>query len=273
MTTTVAARPPAKRTIREFLLGDEFKHQVSLALPRHLTPDRFIRTALTALTRNPKLAQCTPESFFQCLLDLSALGLEADGRRAHLIPFEDRKRGVVVCTLIVDYKGLAELVRRSGEVAALRADVVCENDVFDYEFGSNSFLRHRHARGNRGKVVEVYSFILLKNGRPDFDVMSIEEVAEVRAQSRAKDNGPWVTHFNEMAKKTVFRRHAKWLPLSAELREQIEKDDELTETERFAAAKPVLAEEDGGSSPFGDALAQAAEAGAGGEQAAGEAAP
>ncbi len=120
MTTAIAPRP-AKRAIKDFLLGDEFKRQVSLALPRHLTPDRFIRTALTAMNRNPKLAQCIPESFFQCLLDLSALGLEADGRRAHLIPFEDRKRGVVVCTLIVDYKGLAELTPRRSRSSSARA--------------------------------------------------------------------------------------------------------------------------------------------------------
>ncbi len=257
MTTVIAPRP-AKRTIKDLLLGEEFKKQVALALPRHLTPDRFIRTALTAMNRNPKLAQCTPESFFQCLLDLSALGLEADGRRAHLIPFEDRKRGVVVCTLIVDYKGLAELIRRSGEVSYLRADIVCENDVFDYQFGSGAFLKHKHARDGRGKIVEVYSFVELKDGSVDFDVMGIEEVETVRTRSRAKDNGPWVTDFPEMAKKTVFRRHSKWLPLSPELREKIEKDDEpLTEQERFAAAKPVLPEEDG--TGFGEALSEAAE--------------
>ena len=257
MTTAVAPRP-AKRTIKELLLGEEFKREVDLARPKHLSRDRFLRISLTAINRNPKLAQCTPESLFQCLLDLSALGLEPDGRRAHLIPFEDRKRGVVVCTLIVDYKGLAELVRRSGEVSYLRADIVCENDLFDYQFGSGAFLKHKHARGGRGKVVEVYSFVELKDGSVDFDVMGIEEVELVHAQSRAKDSGPWVNHFNEMAKKTVFRRHSKWLPLSPELREKIEKDDEpLTEQERFAAAKPIIADED--NLNFGEALAKAAE--------------
>ena len=257
MTTAAVAPRPAKRTIKEWLQSREFQAEIQRSLPKHLAGDRFLRVALTAMTRNPKLAQCTQESLFQCLLDLSALGLEPDGRRAHLIPFEDRKRGVTVCTLIVDYKGLAELVRRSGEVSYLRADVVCENDVFDYQLGSGAFLKHKHARANRGKVVEVYSFVELKDGSVDFDVMGLEEVDAVRAQSRAKDSGPWVNQFNEMAKKTVFRRHSKWLPLSPELREKIEKDDEATEPERFAAAKPVFAEED--NLNFGEALAEVAE--------------
>jgi RecT family len=74
-------------------------------------------------------------------------------------------------------------------------------------------------------------------------VMSTEDIERVRKDhSRAGDKSPWITDWNEMAKKTVFRRHAKLLPLSPEVREIIESDDEpLSETERFNAAKPVVA--------------------------------
>lgn len=222
------------RTLKDLLSGDQFKQQVALALPKHLKAERFIRIAITALTRTPKLQECTQESFFQCLLDLSALGLEPDGRRAHLIPYGK------ACTLIVDYKGIVDLVRRSGEVSNIHADVVCENDAFDYQFGSGGFLKHKPALTNRGKVICAYSFVRLKDGSEDFDVMAVEDIDRIKKRSRASGNGPWVTDWNEMAKKTVFRRQSKWLPFSPELREAIEKDDEpLTETERFNAAKPV----------------------------------
>lgn len=224
-------------------MSGEFKD----ALPKLITPERFTRVALTCINKNPKLLECTQESLLGCLLDCAALGIEPDGRRAHLIPYGK------VCTLIIDYKGIAELVRRSGEVATLHCGIVYPSDDFDYAFGTGQFLKHKPSMGSRKeeKPICVYSYVKLKDGQEDFDVMSIEAVEKVRKRSRAGNNGPWVTDFDEMAKKTIFRRHSKWLPLSPELRDKLEKDDEpLTEEERFAAAKPV-----GGSSiEFGEAL-------------------
>ena len=111
-------------TLKQTLSGPAMREQFARALPKHLSPERFCRIAITALTRTPKLADCTQESLMKCLLDLSAFGLEPDGRRAHLIPYKDQ------CTLVIDWKGLAELAMRSGIIAKLHADVVCENDEF-----------------------------------------------------------------------------------------------------------------------------------------------
>lgn len=229
----------APKTVREWIATDSFKEQVSLSLPKHLTADRFTRIALTAFNRTPRLADCTKESVFQCLLDCSALGIEPDGRRAHLIPFGK------TCQLIIDYKGIVDLVRRSGEVAYIHADVVCENDEFDYAFGTGAFLKHKPNLKKRGSPKCVYSYVRLKDGSEDFDVMSVEDVDNVKRKSRSSGSGPWVDHWNEMAKKTVFRRHSKWLPLSSELREKLEKDDDalpMTEQERFNAARTVIAD-------------------------------
>jgi recombination protein RecT len=224
---TAAVAPRTVRTIRDLLQGDELKVAVQAALPKHLTADRFIRVALNATMRTPELLSCTRESFFRCLLDLSAFGLEANGRRAHLIPFKNNKTHQLECTLIVDYKGIAELVRRSGDVSYIHADAVYIEDVFDYAYGSGAFLKHRPSMRERtGVPYAFYSFVRLKDGGEDFLVMSKSDVDKVRARSRAKDAGPWVTDYEEMAKKTAFRRHSKWLPLSPEPRAAVEYDDE-----------------------------------------------
>lgn len=212
-----------RRTISDLLNGPELKTAVKSALPRHLTPERFIRVALNATMRTPGLLTCSRESFFKALLDLSSFGLEPDGRRAHLIPFGKEVQ------LIIDYKGLVELVRRSGDVSYIHADVVYENDEWDFSFGSGAKLTHKPNFDDRGEKVRcVYSFVKLKDGSEDFMVMSRGEVEKVRKRSKAGNNGPWVTDWEEMAKKTVFRRHSKWLPLSAEVRDAVEKDDEFT---------------------------------------------
>jgi recombination protein RecT len=229
------AAPAAKpATIRQHLESPAFLDAVKKALPRHLTPDRFIRVAITAMTKTPKLAQCDQASFFGALLSLSQFGLEPDGRRAHLIPFENRKRGVTECQLIIDWKGLAELAMRSGIVANLHADIVREGDLFDYSCGKIKshvpwFLRRDNARPDKpGEVFAVYSIAEFRDGSTKADVMSLEEVDAIRARSRAGQAGPWVTDYNEMAKKTVFRRLSKWLPLSPEFRDALDIDDELT---------------------------------------------
>lgn len=228
MTTAKSQLPATQKggTLKEILNSDKIRAQIALALPSHLKPDRFIRIATTALLRTPKLMQCDQASFFQALLNLSAMGLEPDGRRAHLIPFENKKRGIVECQLIVDYKGLVDLVRRSGEISSIHADVVYERDKFTFAYGSGQHLHHIPALQNRGKPIAAYSYVKLKDGSDDFIVMPVEEVEGIRKRSRAANDGPWVTDWPAMAAKTVFRRHSKWLPFSPELREQIEQDDE-----------------------------------------------
>jgi recombination protein RecT len=207
--------------IRSLIASDKFKEQCAAALPKHLTADRFARVALTALTRNPKLQDCTRESLLRCLMDCSALGIEPDGRRAHLIPYKDQ------CTLIIDYKGLIELVRRSGDVAAIRAETVCENDGFEWENGT---ITHRiDWRKSRGEVQAVYAEAKLASGETQTAVMTKDEVEGIRKRSRAGTSGPWVSDWGEMAKKTALRRLIKLLPLSVEIADAVERDDDRME--------------------------------------------
>lgn len=206
--------------IKELIQGP-MKKQFALALPKHLTPDRFVRVALTAINKVPKLLLCTKESLMACLMDCSQLGLEPDGRKAHLIPYGDK------CTLIIDYKGLVALARRSGEIADIHADIVCKNDKFEYSFGSDSRLEHRPNIEDRGPVIAAYSFVRLKDGSSSYEVMNVKEIDAIKKRSKASNSGPWVTDWAEMAKKTVFRRHAKWLPMSAEFQEAIDKDYDI----------------------------------------------
>lgn len=211
--------------LRGMLEGDQFKLQVAKALPKHLTPDRFIRVACTALMKTPLLAECDKPSFFNALLSLSQLGIEPDGRRAHLIPFRNNKRGVVECQLIIDYKGLVELAMRSGTISNLHADVVCENDEFAFDRGQ--VVKHViDFKNPRGNVYAVYAIAKFKDGSEKAEAMSVAEVESIRSRSRAGQSGPWVTDWNEMAKKTAFRRLSKWLPLSPEYRDSLDKDDD-----------------------------------------------
>lgn len=205
-------------TLKGLLSTENVQAQLGRALPAHLKTDRFVRVAITALTRTPKLASCTQESFMKCLLDLSAMGLEPDGRRAHLIPYGNE------CTLIVDYKGLVELIRRSGDVVSIRAETVCEKDEFGWQDG---IVSHKvDWRNDRGNMQAVYAEAIMKGGEKQTAVMTLAEVEAIRTRSRSGNNGPWKTDFSEMAKKTVVRRLSKMLPLSSEIMDHVSRDDD-----------------------------------------------
>ncbi len=173
------------------------------------------------------------------LLDCSAMGLEPDGRRAHLIPFGQ------TCQLIVDYKGLVELVMRSGHVDYIDAFVVHKNDKFRMVYGSHPSIEHEPALSDCGDMIGAYAVAHIKDTKmPKFTWMNKVEVDAVRGRSRASGSGPWNTDYEEMAKKTVIRRLSKTLPQSAELADALDTDlkhdgaDDIP-AGRFAAAKPV----------------------------------
>jgi len=232
-------------TIKDHLNSPGLKAEIARALPAHCKPDRMMRVAITALTKTPKLAQCDQASFFQALLSLSQLGLEPDGRRAHLIPFENRKRGIVECQLIIDYKGLVELAYRSGAVKSIHADIVREGDEFEYSVGrvvrhTPWFLRRDAEKpATAGKMVAAYCAVTIAGGAEKHEVMSKEQIDGIRARSKSGNSGPWVTDYDEMAKKTVFRRCSKWLPLSAEILEALDKDDDVIEHARPAPVQSL----------------------------------
>lgn len=244
--TAVAKKPP---TLIELIASPGFKDQMAMVLPKHLTPDRMARIAITMMRKIPKLQKCTQESLLGALMTLSQFGLEPDGRRAHLIPFENRKEGTVECQLIIDYKGLAELALRSGLVATLHADVVHEGDVFEYDRGQIAkhipwFLRtDKDKPKEAGKVFAAYAMVVNKDRTEKCEVMSLDEIEGIRKRSRAGGSGPWVTDWNEMAKKTVFRRLSKWLVLSPEFREAVDADDDqVVETTAVTVSRQTLAD-------------------------------
>ena len=244
------APPPAKPTtsaarkdVKSLIEGPLFRAEIAKVLPRHMTADRMIRVALTATMKTPKLLQCTADSLTRCMLDCSALGLEPDGRRAHLIPFEDKRNNVTICTLIIDYKGLVELAMRSGLVSYLYADVVREGDLFEFSLGEIKrhvpwFLRRDEEKpAEAGHDIAVYAYARMSNGASAVAVMSIDEVYSIRDNSQGWqafkkgytkknpwDPSDWVSE-QEMKKKTALRRLCKMMPLSPEFRDAVEKDD------------------------------------------------
>lgn len=223
---SAAERP---KTLAGLLSDPKIKNQMALALPRHLNADRLARIALTEIRKVPALGECNQESFLGAVMQCAQLGLEPGNALGHayLLPFGSGKAkdGRANVQLIIGYRGMIDLARRSGQIISISAHAVHQNDQFHYELGLNPDIKHVPADGERGAVTHVYAVAKLKDGGVQFEVMSRYDVEQVRKTSKASGNGPWVTHWDEMAKKTVCRRLFKWLPVSIEMQQAVSMDE------------------------------------------------
>lgn len=220
----VEKKQPA--TVYEFI--EAMKGEMARALPRHLNPDRMARIALTEVRRTPLLARCTQASFGGALMTCAQLGLEPGvSGEAYLLPFRNKKKQIYEVQLIIGYQGMAKLFWQSPLARSLDAQAVYEHDpVFEYAYGLEPKLIHKpRLDGDRGKAIAYYAVARMEGGGSAFVVMSPTDIEKIRTRSRAKDDGPWQTDYDAMAKKTCLRQLFKLLPRSPELSQALTQDE------------------------------------------------
>ena len=230
----VKAKSPAGE-LAAFLASPAMKGQLAAALPRHMTPDRMARIVTTEIRKTPALLKCDRNSFLGAVIQCAQLGLEPGNSLGHayILPFDKReKQGgqwVTVRTdaqLIIGYRGMIDLARRSGQIISISARTVREGDAFSYSFGLAEDIHHIPSdEAAEGEITHVYAVARLRDGGVQFEVMSKKQIAAVQDQSKSKDSGPWKTHWEEMAKKTVIRRLFKYLPVSVEIQRAVTLDE------------------------------------------------
>ena len=208
------------------------------ALPPQIPVEKFIRTTLTAIQMQPELLNADRRSLLGGCMKAAQDGLLCDGREAALVMFNSKSGKIVQYMPMVG--GILKKIRNSGELASISAQVVYDKDHFDYELGDDERIVHKPFLGkDRGSPIAVYGIAKTKDGAIYREVMSVDEVEQVRKVSRASGNGPWVQWWGEMAKKTVIRRLAKRLPSSADVDSVLESDNEASGFVQIERIEPV----------------------------------
>lgn len=241
-TTNIAElRTPPQRPLAEMkpkeqiaYLLDQKKHELAKMLPKTLSIDRLLKVAQIAATTTPALAKCDVPSLVGAIGQCAQMGLEPNTvlGHAYLVPFNTKRRDasgnerwVNSVQVIIGYKGLIDLARRSGQIVSIAAHEVCERDHFELVYGLDEKLNHTPAMGERGEVVGFYAVAKLTGGGHAFEFMSAHQVEQIKTASQGYQQAvkykkeashPWTVHFIEMGRKTVIRRLAKYLPLSVE---------------------------------------------------------
>ena len=204
--------------------------EIKKALPSVMTPDRFTRMVLSALSTTPKLGECTPKSFLGAMMNAAQLGVEPNTPlgQAYILPYNNR--GVMEAQFQLGYKGLIDLAYRSGEVEVVQAHIVYENDEFECEYGLNPKLSHKPALTDRGEPTKVYAVFKTKSGGYGFEVMSMDDVrqhASKYSKAYSSSFSPWKTNFEEMAKKTVLKKVLKYAPLKSDFVREVAQDNTI----------------------------------------------
>jgi recombination protein RecT len=207
--------PPGKRT------------DIARALPSHVSPERFERNLANAVMSQPKLRDCDPNEVFFEVMKLAALGLLLDPQLGEAYLIADNNKKVQAR---VGYRGLIKLAKQSDVVTNVYAHDVCAEDFIQIELGTNKHIKHEvdYTR-SRGEARAFYAVVEFKDGPPDFEVMTLDEINAIRDRSDAwkayqrklLKSTPWATDPGEMAKKTVLRRLLKRVPMAPERAETL----------------------------------------------------
>ena len=238
--TTAVAEKKQKTIFDVIQAGSK---QFATALPKHINSDRFVRIAITTIRQNPKLAQCNQESLLGALMVSAQLGLEPGVLgQCYLIPYGRE------CQFQIGYKGMIELLRRSGQLKDIYAYSVYENDEFEMTYGLDRDLKHKPNLQNKGNFIGCYCVAVLKDDARAFEYMTKEEIeAHGKKFSKTYGNGPWKTDFEAMAHKTVVKKMLKWLPVSVEFLEMANKDEKTFKVadEKTGETEEIIVLDDG----------------------------
>lgn len=233
----------AVQALTAWLDSPKAQNEIFKACSAHITPERLIRIARTAASRQPELWACTPISFLGAVIDCAQLGLEPLQSLGHvyLIPYRNRKNNTKEVVVQLGYKGMIALALRSGRLEYIEGKAIFEHDrILEYEEGSNSILRIKSAFPNpKGQIIGAYAKAVFKNKdiSPLIKLVDMEEIKAARERSveysiwvskGSKKDGKqpvWNEHFEAMAIKTAIRRMSPFLAMEPQTQDFFQVDN------------------------------------------------
>lgn len=207
------------QTIKQSLMSagtvQLFKDALPSASGKHAeeAAQRFAKMAYTAIANNPTLQKCSVGSLVKAASMSASLGLDIDARGlAYLVPYGNEAQ------FQIGYLGLIELAYRSGKVKCISAHCIYESEkdkVTITRIDGRYEVTHPFSYDRpKGNIIAVYATAEVDGFGSFTEVMRIDEIERIRGLSKAKNSPAWKDHYEAMAKKTVIRRLAKFLPKS-----------------------------------------------------------
>jgi len=245
-----AGQQVAKRDNSPGALIKQYSGDFATVLPSHVKPETWVRLAQGALKkgkRNPdgttdleRAAANNPGVFLSSIMDAARLGLEPGSEEYYLTP--RKVKGQLEILGIVGWQGHVELMYRAGAVSSVVAEVVYDSDEFDYQPGRDKVPHHRinWDSDDRGRLRLVYAYAHMRDGSVSkVIVLNKAEIKKIKSVSQGSDSdySPWVKWESSMWLKSAVRQLQKWVPTSAEYRNEM-RADAVAVTEARTAPRP-----------------------------------
>lgn len=232
------------------------------ALPEHITPQRFKSIIMWAVMADPDLLAADRVSLFEACLAAANDGLLPDKKEGALVvynvnvaPKNQPKKWIKKVQWMPMIRGIFTKLYNTGKVKSATVGLVYEGDQFRaWTDDDGEHVYHEEGEEqNRDVLRRIYAAVYMKDGGVFVETMRTDEIEKIKSKSKASQFGPWVDWWEEMAKKSVFRRLAKRLPMARDLAPVISRDDILYDLD----LKPAIAHADRPKSIAGrlDALA------------------
>lgn len=203
-------------------------------LPPWMPVERFVAGAKMAISLQPDLLKCTPESLLLALYKAARAGIDVSGGflgHGALVKYGDE------ATFQPMYRGLVALAIVSGVVQDMTPVLVHEHDHFEVIEGGEDRIEHkpfimRKPTDKRGAVIAAYTRVLLPSGAKVIKgLLYMDDLTRIEASVKAR-NSPWTgPHRPEMQKKSTIKNAFKTLGVPSSdqaqyLREALRSDDE-----------------------------------------------
>lgn len=185
--------------------------QEGLVIPQNYNASNALKSAFFKLQETKdkagKLAleSCTKDSIANALLDMTVQGLSPAKTQCYFVVYGSQLQ------LLRSYFGTQAVLKRLNNVKDIWANVIYQDDVFDYEnyHGRERLLSHKTAFENRDKnILGAYAIVQTAEGEEILTVMTRNEIEASWGQSKTSQT----VHKKfpqEMAKRTVINRAAK----------------------------------------------------------------
>lgn len=205
------------------------------ALPSHITPEQFKAVLIRAAMGDPNLLIADRVSFFEAALAAAIDGLMPDKKEGAMVVYNTKIKegGKDVWIKKVQWlpmiRGIFTKVYNTGKVKSATVGIVYGGDQFRaWTDDDGEHLQYEAADKQDRKLVRRYfAQVVMKEGGGFVEEMWPQDIEKVKATSKTASSGPWVDWYEEMAKKTVFKRLAKRLPISRDLERVLSRDDFL----------------------------------------------
>lgn len=219
-----------KRSLNAIEIKGRFNEILGAKAPQ------FMASITNAVANSTYLQNCEPQSIMSAAFIAASLDLPIDPNlgRAWIIPYGSKAQ------FQIGYKGFVELAIRTGKYRDMNAVEVYADEILEYNpiLGKLRFVDDfskctQREKGETDKIVGYYAYYELLTGFSKGLYMTKAQVINhanrySMAYKKKKQDSPWFTNFDDMAKKTVLKMLlSKWAMLSIEMQKAITEDQKV----------------------------------------------